>query len=228
MKEIYENGEYFKNNPTWDTEDSAWKAGKITNILNKNSVTFDTMADVGCGAGEVLGNLSKKYTDSQFDGYEISPHAFDMASKITGDNINFYLQDFFASSDKKYDVVLLLDVFEHVQDPYIFLEEIKKRAKYTVFHIPLSANALNISRNGFINEKKQWGHLHFYSKDTALELLADTGYDVIDQAYTDFAFELSTSRQDLLFNLGRRFLNMFSKDFSVRVFGGSSLLVLAS
>jgi hypothetical protein len=121
-----------------------------------------------------------------------------------------------------------VDVFEHIQNPYIFLDEIKKRAKYTVFHIPLGANVLNILRNGFINEKKQWGHLHFYSKDTALELLADTGYTVIDYSYTDFSFELSNSKVDLLINLGRRFLNVFSKDFSVRLFGGSSLLVLAN
>ena len=197
-------------------------------MLSEKNIIFDTMAEIGCGAGEILFNLSKRYPDSEFDGYEISPQAFELANKIMGDNIDFYLQDFCISTNKHYDVALLIDVFEHVQDPYVFLEEVKKKTKYTIFHIPLSANALNIARNGFINEKKQWGHLHFYSKDTALELLADTGYSVIDYVYTDFTFELSNSKQDILFNLGRRFLNLFSKDFSVRVFGGSSLLVLAS
>ena len=227
MKEIYENGEYFKNNPTWDTSDSAWKAGKIEYILNKNNIAFDTMADIGCGAGQILKNIAKNYPEKKFDGYEISPQAFEMANKIKMNNINFYLGDFFDKSSKNYDVALLVDVFEHVQDPSVFLEEIKKRTKYALFHIPLSANVLNILRNGFINEKKQWGHLHFYTKDTALELLSDTGYDIIDYTYTDFAFELSKSKQDLLYNQGRRILNIFDKDLSVRVFGGSSLLVLA-
>ena len=227
MKDIYENGEYLKKNPTWDAEDSAWKASKISYIIDKNNIKFNTMADIGCGAGETLKTLSEKYVNCQFDGYDISPNAFELTKNIVSENIDFYLQDFLKHSVRTYDISLLNDVFEHVTDPYTFLIDIRKKSKYVIFHIPLGANALNILRNGFINEKKQWGHLHFYSKDTALEILIDTGYEVIDYMYTDFAFELSDSKQDNVFNLGRRILNIFNKDFSVRVFGGSSLLVLA-
>lgn len=228
MSTIYDNGQYLENNVTWHAEDSVWKAKKIIKILEENNVQFNNMAEVGCGAGQILACLAKNYVDKSFDGYEISPQAFNMTSNITGDNINFYLQDFIASTTNHYDIVLLSDVFEHVENPYAFLKAIKNKTNYAVFHIPLSANSLNILRNGFVWEKKQWGHLHFYSKDIALELLNDTGFNIIDYRYTNFAFELSRARGDLLINLGRRFFNLFSKDLSVRIFGGSSLLVLAT
>jgi len=227
MKNIYEDGKYLKNNPTWHSEDSAWKAGKIQQILISNNIQFQKLTEIGCGAGQVLGCLSRHYRNNQFEGYEISPQAYELTQKIKQKNIKFYLSDFFESNHENTDLAMAIDVFEHVQNPYLFLKDLKDKANYFVFHIPLSANGLNILKNGFINEKKQWGHIHYYCKDTAIEILKDSGYKILDFEYTNFAFELETSLKGIPMNVFRRLINIFSKDFSVRALGGSSLLVLA-
>jgi len=58
-KEIYteEKGNYLENNPTWHIEDSPWKAKQIFKMLNKNSINPKSIAEIGCGAGEILNQL---------------------------------------------------------------------------------------------------------------------------------------------------------------------------
>lgn len=56
MVQIYDDGTYLTNNPTWHEEDSAWKSQQIMKIIDKNTLSFNTICEVGCGAGEILLN----------------------------------------------------------------------------------------------------------------------------------------------------------------------------
>ena len=68
----YHDGDYLKQNPTWDAEDSPWKAQKIRKILSANDIEPKTIAEIGCGAGEVLKELWKSYGGNvSCVGYEI-------------------------------------------------------------------------------------------------------------------------------------------------------------
>src|SRR5256885_1898613 len=51
------NGEYFRRNPTWHVEHSAWKAENVLKMLAGHQLEPRTVCDVGCGAGEVLRRL---------------------------------------------------------------------------------------------------------------------------------------------------------------------------
>ena len=76
--------------------------------------------------------------------------------------------------------------------------------------------------------EKKVGHLHYFSKDTALQGLRDLGYEIMDFTYTagytlphhDYGIK------DRMLNVPRRLLYPFAPDFTVRVLGGYSLLVL--
>ena len=48
------HGEYLRNNPAWHVEDSSWKARQVMKMLNRNSLNPKTVAEAGCGAGEIL------------------------------------------------------------------------------------------------------------------------------------------------------------------------------
>ena len=81
LEEIYRDGEYQQRNPTWHEEDSPWKARQIGNLLAGNGVSFQSLCEVGCGTGEILVQLSKRFPDADFTGYQISPQAFEMAAE---------------------------------------------------------------------------------------------------------------------------------------------------
>ncbi len=87
-KNIYASGEYLENNSTWHVEDSPWKAIQINNILSKNNVESKTICEVGCGAGEILKQLSHKLPSANFYGYELSPQAYEMCKTRESHNIH--------------------------------------------------------------------------------------------------------------------------------------------
>ena len=55
--EIYQDGSYLDNNPTWDVEDSPWKVRQIKNLIEKHGINPTTLGEVGCGAGEIIKQL---------------------------------------------------------------------------------------------------------------------------------------------------------------------------
>jgi hypothetical protein len=126
------------------------------------------------------------------------------------------------------DLLLCIDVLEHVEDYLGLLRALRSRAVYKVFHIPLQMNALHILRNTPVASRSRLGHLHYFMKDTALATLVDAGYVVLDWSYTAGSLDLKKG------GLGQRLLRVprmvfwrIAPDFAVRLLGGYSLLVLA-
>jgi len=72
------------------------------------------------------------------------------------------------------------------------------------------------------------GHIHYFTKETALATLQDTGYKVVDYFYTRGALELSDRgwKADLL-KLPRKLSFSLHQDWAARILGGFSLMVLA-
>ena len=230
-KNIYIEGKYFEENPNWHIEDSPWKASHIERIITKNNVKFDTLSEIGCGAGEILTQLEQKMPTKSYFGYEISPQAFSLTESRKKDNIKFYLSDLLSKDNKEhYDVVMAIDVFEHVEDCFSFLRLLKQKATYKVFHIPLDLSVQAMIRpSAILHSRHSVGHIHFYNKELALALLKDLGYDVVDFYFTNRALELSSGRyfRTYIANTFRYLLQFFSKDIAARFLGGYSLIVLA-
>ena len=118
MNKIYteEKGEYLLNNPTWHVEDSPWKAKQILKMLNRHPINPKSIAEVGCGAGEILNQLYLALpTDLTFTGFDISIDAFNFAKERENKRLKFRLGDF-SETREKFDLLLAMDVFEHVDD----------------------------------------------------------------------------------------------------------------
>jgi hypothetical protein len=71
------------------------------------------------------------------------------------------------------------------------------------------------------------GHIHYYSKDTALATLEDCGYEIRAWFYTPNGVDRPTSAKACLLQLPRKVLFALSEDLTVRFLGGFSLLVYA-
>lgn len=230
MLNIYteENSEYLNLTGTWHKELSPWKADKVHQILTKNNISSSRVVEVGCGAGEILHSLNQMYNDNNviFDGFDIAVDAIKIAKEKQAPNVKFYLEDFLEKETNLYDVLLMIDVFEHVPDYMGFVSSCRERAKYKVFHIPLDIHLSSLIRNKMIDARKEVGHLHYFTKDTALATLNDCGYSIIDYTYTKGS-QTSKKLKSRIANIPRRLLYPIAKDLTVKLFGGYSLLVLA-
>lgn len=226
-----ENSEYFKDNPTWHVEQSPWKATQIINMIGRNKLQPSSVVEIGCGAGEILNQLYQRLDDKkiQFYGYEIAPDAVALSQSRTKDRLHFFHEDLL-QSDKKFDLLLMIDVFEHVDDYMGFLRKSREKATYKIFHIPMDISILSILNNRFMSERNTVGHLHYYTKDTALATLKDTGHEILDWFYTKGGLEIPNQKLNItgrFINFLRKIFFKISPDSTVKMFGGYSLMVLA-
>lgn len=115
-EKFYTKGEYIEKNPTWHLEYSPWKAKQITRIIEKNNLQPLSIAEVGCGAGEVLNQLYIRLPKNvKFTGYEISPKAFELCQSRNKDRLEFKLSDLTQEEHKLFDMILCIDVFEPIE-----------------------------------------------------------------------------------------------------------------
>jgi predicted RNA methylase len=226
-RSIYHDGSYRESNPNWHAIDSLWKARLIASILGRNSVEFTSCVDVGCGAGRVLAHLAELLPGKAYTGYDVSPDAAALWGSPSKVPVSYHLGDF-RSTSETYDLLLLIDVFEHVEDYMGFLRSLATRAHWYVFHIPLEMHVSALFRDRQIYSRHQVGHLHYFSRATALATLADTGYDIVSAEYSRLSQETQEGRRTLtrLANIVRLGTQYVSIDFSAKVLGGYSLLVL--
>lgn len=227
--ESYQSGDYLANNPTWDAEDSEWKAEQVLMTLRENGIQPGSVVEVGCGAGAVLAALERNLPNSEFKGYDIAPDAVPFWAKHQSARTSFEVGDFFQLNNRHYDLLLLLDVVEHVPDPFHFLTSLRGHADYFVFHIPLDLSSISVLREKpLLHVRNKVGHIHYFTKGLALTLLKECGYTVIDWRYTGAAYSApQRTLKTRLANIPRYLICKFNKDMGVRLFGGETLIVLA-
>jgi hypothetical protein len=240
--ELYtgDNSEYLKKNPTWHVEHSPWKASQVLRILQKNGMITQSandkigerglFAEVGCGAGEILNQLHQQLPDSyHFHGYDIAPDAIALAQQRKKERLDFFNKNIF-ETDCFFDILMAIDVFEHVPDYYGFLKACKEKATYKLFHVPLDISVINLLLNRFSHLYDLAGHIHYFTDDTTLLTLRNCDYEIIDYQYTMRTFEFlvkGTKWTTCLAALPRTLLNLISPKYTSRILGGGSLLVLA-
>ena len=177
-QKMYTSGEYLEKNPNWHVEESPWKAKQVTRMTTRNHVVPKTICEVGCGAGEVLRQLQEQMdNECLFWGYDISPQAFELSSIRANERLHFKRLDIRQEQDVFFDLMLVLDVVEHVEDYYSFLREIRPKGHYKILHIPLDLSVQTIlRRNGLLKVRESYGHLHYFTKEIALRSIKDSGY----------------------------------------------------
>lgn len=224
----YLSGDYLEKNPTFHVERAEFKAGLVSGILQKNKVDVRRICDVGCGAGEVLSLLAASFRPApECHGYELSPQGFELCKLRETENVRFFHANLF-DTHEQYELALCLDVFEHVEDPFTFLRSLRSHAAKFVFHIPLDMNAQMVLRGGpIMHVRRKLGHLHYFSKDSALALLKETGYVIVDHQYTPSAIYRPRNMAARIASVPRQIARRLLGDLGVRLTGGYSLLVLA-
>lgn len=228
LSDKYTGNDYLVDNPDWHEDDAPWKAARIAKILDDNHVQPTSICDVGCGTGAIIEIMSKRYPNAIAEGFEISPHAHAMSMKRQSANLSFTMGDAFESG-RSFDLCMAIDVIEHVENPFAFARAMKKVAQWHVLHIPLDMNALSVGRGWVLPEaRRNLGHVHYFSRESALALLKESGLEIVDDFYTAWAIDQSyKTMKKRLAAWPRRIAYAIAPDATVRLVGGWSLMVLA-
>jgi 2-polyprenyl-3-methyl-5-hydroxy-6-metoxy-1,4-benzoquinol methylase len=199
-------------------------------MLRRNNLSPKTICEAGCGAGEVLRQLQLQMGEGhEFWGYDVSPQAIEFSKPRENDKLHFKLADLGKERGVGFDLLLVLDVVEHLEDYFTFLREIRPQAKHKIFHFPLDLSVQAVLRKrGLMTRREMHAHLHYFSKDTAIQTLKDTGYQVQDYIYLPRSNEIGPTLLQKAFSLPRALSFAIHKDLAVRVLGGYSLMILAS
>ncbi len=224
---IYTSGDYLNKHPSWDVEDAPFKAESAWTMIRRHGLKVHSVCEVGCGAGGVLRELHDRMpTTCTFDGYEISPQAFSMAETRSGDRIAFHLRDFTECETATYDLIILMDVIEHIEDYFMFLRKLRGRSRYQILHIPLDISAQGVIRNNLGANWDYLGHIHSFTTEVAIKALKLAGLEVLDHFYT---YKAPNAGQGFLISSlhrARTVAQRVNRKWSQRILGGQSLLVL--
>ena len=149
---------------------------QIVKIIQELKV--DNILDAGCGEGFIMHNTLRKISKVRIDGFDISKQALQDAKKILPNN-SFFQGDItnIKSPNNSYDLVIALEILEHLENPKLALEELKRvTKKYCLISVPWEpffslGNLLsgkNIKRLGRDKE-----HLQFWSRKQIVNLISE-------------------------------------------------------
>jgi SAM-dependent methyltransferase len=231
------SGAYAERCPTWHQEDSRWKVEQLMRCAPPGVWAADgdaalRVVDIGCGAGGVLGELANvlaaRGTRMAGLGIDIGEEALAMARKRWPE-LAFRCQSA-AGLEGTYDVGLLMDVIEHVENPWQLIRDAARACRHLVFHIPLDDNVLTEAANLYGHKAESMGHIHFYTRRKALWLMESNGLEVLAHRLTKaFAVEssLALSARHRMLSYPRRIMAAVSPAACARLLGGMSLMIVA-
>ena len=227
-KNMYEDGKYWLKNPSLHEEDAKFKSTNFLKIINKNKIEIKNLLDIGCGSGKFLNSLFELNNQIEYTGIDLSSTIIETAKSKNNKKIKFE-NITFDKLNNNFTISTLNDVFEHVDDYIGFLKSLRGISSYYYFNIPLDMNVLSILLHKYQNYRNELGHLHYFSKKTALETLKYCGYEILDFRYNISIFhQLRTqpSFNQIIALLPRIALILINKDFGIHLLGGASLSVL--
>ena len=157
----------------------------LLKLLNSSQVVSKkSFLDVGCGVGAISLYLASQ--GKEVVGIDVSSRAIDIANQAKEankfSNVRFVLN----SAEKfvpgrKFEVILLIEVIEHIKDDEGLLEKIfswLKEEGYLVLTTPSSENIM--FKLGLYKEfDKKVGHLRRYTKKEIIELLEKNGFEIV-------------------------------------------------
>ncbi|MDH5367325.1 MAG: class I SAM-dependent methyltransferase [Cyclobacteriaceae bacterium] len=141
-----------------------------------------SLADIGCGNGSIISFLEKAYSKSKITGIDGHLNALINVRRRTKKAV-LQLQDIsqLESIDQssRYDIVILMDVLEHLDKPDKILDRIKNVLKTDGIIIATVPALMNIwsDRDVFLEHRIR------YSKNEFTQLFKNSGYKVLKSNY---------------------------------------------
>ncbi len=151
--------------------------------INKKLSNKTCILDIGCGWGLALQYFKKKGMECY--GFDPAIEAIEYG-KTKGLNVKHAgIKNMDVFKGKKFDIVTMLNVLEHLSDPILALKQIKKilnKNGILVIDVPNDFNEFQVLGKEIHNLKDWWvappNHLNYFSKDSLVKLLKSLGFKI--------------------------------------------------
>jgi len=200
---LYTDGEYAKKHPSWHLPDAPAKAQDLRcgllELLQRLPGKRLRIADVGAGVGGVLREVIDVVRTFDADictdpvGYEISQQAVNAAETLFPE-LPMRCKHL-EVGDGPFDVVLLVDVLEHVENPWELLRTARATSQFLLVRQPLLENFSTFRYDNYAFQREHWGHIGLFTYRSFLDMAAATGWIQVKATLTaPWELANSTSR----------------------------------
>lgn len=147
-------------------------------------VRFRSVLEAGCGVGTYSLTLAKKNKNIQVLGVDLDINSIERAKAISKKcnikNAKFKISNITTFEDNNsYDVLLLIDVLEHIADDKLALEKLYlllEKGGHIIIHVPKKEDIVNSKSQN----KLKFGHVRpGYTVDEIKTLLEKTGFEIL-------------------------------------------------
>lgn len=175
----------------------AWRCGDIGDAVTRHfgRTAGVSLLDIGCGYGYSV----KHFREMGLDAFGVEPSA--EAAKYAGETglrvIHGPIEgegDYFG---RRFDVVLLMDVLEHLREPWKLLARIRETmlapGGLLVVDVPNDFNLFQMTADKLHRLNRWWvippEHINYFSVESVTRLISDCGFTVKD-AVGSFPLEM--------------------------------------
>jgi hypothetical protein len=206
--------ESLEHEAEWLKETASHKIDSARILIERNHVRPTKIMEVGAGTGAVLLGLKDAGVGERFFATDFSPEAINYLAAQSPD-ISTAVADVVETPDPfdegPYDVVLASHVIEHLEEPERFLGALRNvPATWLVAEVPLENLPLGRLKARFSDRSKHpAGHVQFFDRRSFVDLLARSGWEVVDvrtysPTLTDSAFDLAYGYSSSIRRLHKR------------------------
>jgi len=182
MTKHYTDGSYWATRKGFRSE---YKVPLLLAAIEKAGVELKDstrILEVGCGNGSFLWPFSEAIAKlgvrPRLEGIDIADNAISEARQTSGDNPPAFECTTLDDYDSSHDIVLLIDVVEHVPCPLDFLTSARRLAPLMLLHLPIEHSFLHLLTGRPTASYRAYRHIHFFSLETARLLIEDAGWRI--------------------------------------------------
>ncbi len=160
-----------------------WKVRNLCRLIPENK-EFSDVLEIGCAMGILLNKVADELAVKHRIGLDISAENIKLAKTLFPECIFIQgtLEDAESGllkdkQEKRFDVIILSDIIEHLPDDLDFLKKVSKISGNVLLNLPLEKCYMTRNRKYGVDDPS--GHMRSYDEYDALRLVKSAGFEVI-------------------------------------------------
>ena len=159
-----------------------WRFRELLKIVNKINQKPTRILEIGCGTGVVMQQF-EEHLQWCIDGCDLNIAALSNTHKVCGNLYQYNIHDLHPDLTGKCDIVLLLDVLEHIEDDGAFLQSAVKHLKpggFIIINVPALQSL-------FSRYDERVGHQRRYNTRQLTKLMRSHDLSNVESHYWGFS-----------------------------------------